>query len=169
MKRPWTTWLVRGVWVAAMLLTIAAFALAFLNPEWDAEDALFVTVGLVLMFGYATVGALIASRHPTNAIGWLLLLVASIFALNALGEEYVVRAYLDRPPSLPFSTFVAWFKSWTIPLGIAAIPLLLLLFPSGLPHRAAGRRCYGCSSAARCWVRSVLRSRRTRFTGPRGS
>ncbi len=133
MNRPWTTWLARALWAAAVLLSIASLAIAFTWREFDADDAVFIPIGYVLILGYGTAGALIASRHPRNAIGWLLLVPAILFGLGAFGEEYIGLSYVDGTSSLPFTTFMAWFNSWSFPLGIGAIPLILLLFPTGRP------------------------------------
>jgi signal transduction histidine kinase len=130
---PRTTWLARGLLAAAVLLTISSFVVAFTARALDAEDAVFIPIGLVLILGYATVGALIASRHPRNAIGWLLLLVAIVFAVNIFGEEYILRSYRDGAPSFPLTTLFAWINTWTFGLGLGAVPMILLLFPTGRP------------------------------------
>jgi signal transduction histidine kinase len=133
MRRPWTTWLARGMWTAAVMFMIAAFVVVVTGRAFDAEDALFIPVGSALILGYGTVGALIVSRHPRNAIGWLLLVVAIVFAINIFGEEYVARSYVEGIPSLPFTILLAWFNSWTFGLGLGAVPMILLLFPTGRP------------------------------------
>jgi signal transduction histidine kinase len=121
------------MWTTAVMLMIASFVVAVTGRAFDAEDALFIPVGFALILGYGTVGALIVSRHPRNAIGWLLLVVAIIFAINIFGEEYVDRSYFKETPSLPFTILLAWFNSWTFGLGLGAVPMILLLFPTGRP------------------------------------
>lgn len=43
----------------------------------------------VLAVGFATAGALVASREPGNAVGWLLLAIALSFGFQALVDAYV--------------------------------------------------------------------------------
>jgi hypothetical protein len=85
----------------------------------------------VLLIGYATAGALVASRHPRNPVGWLLLGVALAFAVQSLGEVYVTS------PSAPGRELVGWAASWAwfVWMGLVGI-FLPLLFPDGrLPSR----------------------------------
>ena len=56
----------------------------------------------VVVIGFATVGALVASRRPDNAVGWLLLATALAFSLQSLGEVYSYH------PENPGYLAVAW-------------------------------------------------------------
>ena len=73
----WSLW---GLWVA-----VAALTLWLGRGQPVADESGFV----IAMVGYATVGALVASRQPGNAVGWLLLAVAFTIVLQDLGEAYV--------------------------------------------------------------------------------
>ena len=112
--------LARGLWglyVLAMTTTLAMIAIAEAQPD----EGL-----LALLIGYATVGALIASRQPRNAVGWLLLAVALAFAVQGLGEVYVT---LEDAPG---REYVGWVASWSwfVWMILAAV-VLPLLFPTG--------------------------------------
>jgi hypothetical protein len=79
--------------------------------------------------GYAVVGALVASRRPNNAIGWLLITVALGASLAVFGSVYAAP--------LPGSVAAAWITQLA---GMAALLLAAmfvpLLFPDGrLPSR----------------------------------
>lgn len=80
----------------------------------------------VVMIGFATVGALIATRRPRNAVGWLLLLISVSFAMQSIGETYV------ELPSPPGREFVAWCAgwSWYVWMTLTAV-MLPLVFPDG--------------------------------------
>ena len=81
---------------------------------------------------YATLGALIAARHPRNVIGWMLLGLGADNALTLFGSEYAILGLHTAPGSLPAATFVAWFQSWlSYPALWAGLPLFFLLFPDG--------------------------------------
>jgi hypothetical protein len=90
----------------------------------------FFLVGAFMAF--PAVGALIASRQPRNAIGWLLLGIGLFVSLGVLGEEWAVYSFITSTTPKPFGTLGAWVATWSwIPL-ISTIPtLLLLLFPTG--------------------------------------
>ncbi|HSL01875.1 MAG TPA: hypothetical protein VK869_16175 [Rubrobacteraceae bacterium] len=85
---------------------------------------------------YAPVGALIASRHPENPVGWLLCLYGLVAASGFFGAEYAIHALLAHPGSLPAGEAVAWMLSWLLPLGGGLAVLYVVLFPTGrLPSR----------------------------------
>jgi hypothetical protein len=50
---------------------------------------------------FATVGALVASRQPTNAIGWIFCWLGLSFSLGGAGEEYALYALVTKQGSLP--------------------------------------------------------------------
>ena len=95
------------------------------------EDIVFLYGGIGLVLGYGGVGALIVSRHPLNAIGWLFCAVATVFALSAYADEFVTRGLFTG--SMTFVLPLAWLQSWLFVLALEAIPLVLLLFPDGRP------------------------------------
>jgi uncharacterized membrane protein YhdT len=85
---------------------------------------------------YAPVGALIASRHPENPVGWLLCLYGFVISLSYFSAEYAIYALLAQSDSLPAGEAMAWVFSWMLPLVIGFSTLSYLLFPTGrLPSR----------------------------------
>jgi hypothetical protein len=85
---------------------------------------------------YAPVGALIASRHPANPVGWLLCLYGFVISLSYFSAEYAIYTLLAQPDSLPAGEALAWVFSWMLPLVIGFSTLSYLLFPTGrLPSR----------------------------------
>jgi signal transduction histidine kinase len=112
------------------LLLVAAIVLA-VGVDVADEDPAFVYGGIGLVLGYGGVGALIASRHPRNTIGWLFCGIAAIFAVTAFSEEFVGRGLATG--SMTMVIPLAWLQSWLFVLALEAIPLVLLLFPTGRP------------------------------------
>ncbi|MCA1696845.1 MAG: hypothetical protein LC749_20135, partial [Actinobacteria bacterium] len=82
--------------------------------------------------GLACIGALVASRRPHNATGWLMLVIA--LAAGSLGvEAQYAQAALHGHRSLPGVAWALWLNSWTYtavsPAG--AVAMLLVLLPDG--------------------------------------
>ena len=109
---PWAIWLlVVGVFVAISGSALGDGVVQFVSY-------------LAFVLAFTTVGALVASRRPRNAIGWLLLLAGSSYVLGGLSELVVDGGHA--------SAFVAWFGEWIWLVGIGPVATFgLLLFPTG--------------------------------------
>jgi hypothetical protein len=111
----WVPW-------AISLLTLVVFA-AIVPSALDDGPALFVSYALFVL-SFAVVGALVASRRPRNAIGWLLLLAGLSYVLGGLTQT---AADDGRGGAL-----VAWVGEWIWLVGIGPVATFgLLLFPTG--------------------------------------
>ena len=67
-------------------------------------DAIFaVVIGVS-----AALGQLVISRHPRNAIGWLLSLIALAVASSMLGEQYALHGLAVAGGSLPAARMAGW-------------------------------------------------------------
>jgi hypothetical protein len=141
MSRRTAAWLAWSLWVVCAVLIALALSLDFLTAydpllyQETLGPGLAVLAG-VLSLAYPAVGALIASRLPTNPIGWIFCGVGLLYAVRRLAEAYADYALLENF-ALPWGEYVAWFTTW---IGFAwpvlAGVLLTLLFPRGrLPSR----------------------------------
>ena len=117
-------WLLYG---ALLLLLAVTLTFTVLNGAFE----LFVTIAIMMMLGYGTVGALIASRVRGNPLGWLMLLIAFGFVFVGLTDELLTYHASHPGSSVPFVRLAAWLTNWTFFLVFAPIPLILLLFPEG--------------------------------------
>jgi hypothetical protein len=91
-----------------------------------------VLSGLILV-GFSGVGALVASREPGNAIGWIFCAAALVgVALATLGDAYAWYWLDGHGGSKALAETGAWYGSlgW-IPQVLVPITFLLLLFPDG--------------------------------------
>ena len=129
--------LVSTLWFMLILSVILIVAALLLGTATDnpygtlAED---IALSAVFM-AFSIIGALIASRHPTNAIGWLFLSIGLLAGLLTLGTLYARYGLVLHPEKqLPATSVGAWLEGWAwLPL-IATIPtFLFLLFPTGRP------------------------------------
>jgi hypothetical protein len=96
------------------------------------DERLAEVLFLVLPVPFAAVGALIAARRPRHRIGWLLLVGALAISTAQLSWGYVAYGS-DAGTPLPGTAVVGWVGNWIPWPALAALALLLLLFPNGQP------------------------------------
>jgi hypothetical protein len=106
-------------------------AAAVLGVVVDPADRWSVIGGAVIGVSFATSGALIVSRQPRNAVGWLL---CTIGALMPVGLVLTVYADTGLARGWVGATLVGWVGEllWAPLITLICIPLLLL-FPDGRP------------------------------------
>jgi signal transduction histidine kinase len=126
-RLPWV------LWAASMLLLAATLTLTVSNWRYEEDGWTFIPLAVAMVFGYATVGALLASRNPGNLIGWLMMLAAGLFVTSGFTGEYATYHYLTNPGTLPFALAAAWISNWVIIPFVVTPPMLLILFPTGRP------------------------------------
>jgi signal transduction histidine kinase len=132
-------WLVYGLMLVLLAITLT---LTVLNDSFET----FVVIAILMMLGYGTVGALVASRVRGNPLGWLMLSIGLGFVLVGLTSELVTYGYVTEPSaSVPFLGVAAWLSNWVFFFVFTPIPLILLLFPTGRVHSTRWR-----------WVPSAL-------------
>jgi signal transduction histidine kinase len=87
----------------------------------------------VMTVTFSIVGALIATRHPRNPIGWMFAGTGFLMGLDllAMGYSMYSRAVMI-PNALAGAAFTEWLGSWVwIPPTVVPMTFLLLLFPDG--------------------------------------
>jgi hypothetical protein len=128
----------RLAWVAFGLIALSfvgGLGFSVLNatgPQGSGWDPAAAVTGLA-MLSFPIVGVLVASRHPRNAVGWILLAIGFVweFAIG-MSEGYIRYAYVTDPGSLPRPDVVAALYSsmWVPGVGLIGT-FLILLFPNG--------------------------------------
>jgi signal transduction histidine kinase len=124
----------RWPWVPgtlAILLAVIAMPVQIAGGGQANQDALFLPVSLLMVVGYSTVGAILASRNPRNPIGWILIVVGLAFGLAISTEAYARYALETHPGTLPFGDVAAWFGTWVYAVMLFGLPLVALLYPDG--------------------------------------
>src|SRR5215210_8842449 len=100
-----------SLWVLTLLLLPGVILQISLN--WTGPVEIPFTIGFVaVQLGSATAGAIISSRLPGNAVGWIFLAIGLL-----LGLLFAVGAYADLAidmgyDSLPGGWIAAWISSW---------------------------------------------------------
>ena len=138
-----------------LALVAGAVSLGVRNGTFSGDP--FTLLSVLAVATYVGVGALLATRVPSNPIGWLLLSSGVAVLLGGFMDEYATYTLETSPGSLPLGTVAAWVNNWSI-LGVVAIPLVLVLFPTGRPPTrrwravAVGDRRLraSCSRSRRC-------------------
>lgn len=79
---------------------------------------------------YCIVGALVASHHPRNPIGWIYCAIGALSALNMLSVGWAMYSELVAP--LAGAALARWLSHWIwIPNVLLPFTFTVLLFPDG--------------------------------------
>ena len=119
----------------AVLVLLTGWGLSVTGSSLEASTLTALVAAIVI--GFAGVGALIASRHPGNLIGWLFCGIALAGSLMSLSRGYAEYWLDGNSASTTLGELAASYGdvSW-IPAILPAATFLLLLFPNGrLPSR----------------------------------
>jgi hypothetical protein len=154
-----------------LLLTLTTFALFVVgnvlgwvthDPQtaggWGGGGSPALAAISIALFSFSIVGALVASRHPGNAIGWILLVVAFLWALDSTLEGYAMYGLRLHPGSVPAPEYADALDDWLWITSIGTMgTFLFLLFPDG---RMLGRtwRIVGWIAAGALAVTVVART-----------
>ncbi|HEV2093384.1 MAG TPA: hypothetical protein VGR18_09500 [Rubrobacter sp.] len=129
----WTLWgLALALAAVGLLFGILAFGAPL--PEERGPFLVSIVVLDTLVVLYATLGALIVSRHGRNLIGWIFCFVAVSLAILSSASGYADYALYARDDSLPGAVLAAWVTNWLfIPAVYVSMCYLFFLFPDGRP------------------------------------
>src|SRR5215204_4052121 len=133
------SWLARSLVVLAVALLAGGISLALMARPFGAQltyeseaDPFSVIVSLVTLLTFSVVGAIIASRQPRNAIGWIFCSIGLVVGLNSITGGYAEYRLAGGSASGNLVETAAWVSSWTwILLVYVPTSFLLLLFPDG--------------------------------------
>jgi hypothetical protein len=129
-------WAVWATTIAALLFALV-YGLGAHERALDVRDiSLFAAVSLFIVT-FSTVGALVASRAPGNAVGWIMCWAGAGYGLAAASLSYADSRIETGSGFSTFGEVVVWVGGWAWIMGAGpAASLLLLLFPNGkLPSR----------------------------------
>src|ERR671921_1981394 len=130
---PWLAW---SLVTLSVVLFVGGIALDQMTrstapgrPYYGPEDAVIL---LTSVLTFSVVGAIIASRQPRNAIGWLFCGVGLVMGINGLTGGYAEYRLSGGSDPGSLAETAAWFASWSWTL-LVYVPtsFLLLLFPDG--------------------------------------
>src|SRR5215213_1644204 len=135
-RAAWLAWSLAALSVALLVGGIAlSRAASSTAPDLqfggETDDSSAV-IDLATLLTFSLVGAIIASRHPRNTIGWLFCSVGVTIGLNSFAGDYAEFWLASGFGMRSLGETAAWFSSWLwILLVYVPTSLLLLLFPDG--------------------------------------
>jgi hypothetical protein len=92
-------------------------------PYFGQVEAAFV---LATVLTFSVVGAIVASRQPRNAIGWIFCGIGLVVSLNSLTGSYAEYRLAGGSASGRLAETAAWFSSWSWTLWLY-VPTTFLL------------------------------------------
>jgi hypothetical protein len=122
--RAWLPWSFLGT---ACALGLFSLELSRRNGE-DLSDASLIFVQLL----FVSLGALVASRQPENAVGWIFIAIGIVGIGGPMAEQYATYAYVTDPGSLVAPWVALWFGEWYWIIWLyLTFAFTALLFPTG--------------------------------------
>jgi hypothetical protein len=130
----WLAWsafaIAVGLFAADMVMGVLTLSLHE-SGSWASSNLVFGAAFVLTLLTFPTVGVVLATKRPRNAIGWLLLAIGVAWGIADLTtySDYGLRLH---PGSLPLATYVAPVASsfWLPPIALMGT-FLILLFPDG--------------------------------------
>jgi hypothetical protein len=113
---PWLAWSLVALSVA---LVVGGIMLARTTTESPAPELPYGSVGdadsvvlsLATVLTFSVVGAIVASRHPRNIIGWIFCTVGLVTGLDALTRSYAEFWLASGWGSRNLGETAAWFAT----------------------------------------------------------
>jgi hypothetical protein len=135
-RAAWLAWSLVALSVAllvgGLVLARAASSTAPDLPFGGETADVSVVANLLTLLTFSVVGAIIASLHPRNAIGWLFCSVGVTVGLNSFAGDYAEYWLAGGTSMSSLAETAAWFSSWLwILLTYVPTSFVLLLFPDG--------------------------------------
>src|SRR5215211_9298572 len=135
-------WLAWSLGALSVTMLFSKDVLYFVAPSVQSASnwGILGTFGDMLVFvsflAFPIVGALIASKHPRNPVGWICLADGLLWMLIDTFEYYSTYGVTQRG-SVPFPEAIAALNNWLwVPTVGLVGTYLLLLFPDGkLPSK----------------------------------
>ena len=132
-------WSLEAICIVLAILTVVFLALGAgaSTPAQSWGQAGYGGLALaVASLAFVTVGALIASRVPGNAIGWTFCLTGLLLGVGDFAYQYADHSLYVAPGSLPGGMAAAWLYNLGSSPAAGLLGVSLLLFPDGrLPSR----------------------------------
>jgi len=123
----------RALFAVSLALAASEVVLVALARHVRASPGFgFPGFGAVLTVVFASVGYVVASRQPSNPIGWIFVAVGVESGVQGAGLGYALNGILGPHTPWPGAAVGAWLNAWFWFPSIALVGTLVLqLFPNG--------------------------------------
>jgi len=127
-----TGWRAALVWLVVGGMVALSTACALLIPEQEAMPTWALIVFTVMAASLGFVGALVVTRQPRNAVGWILWASSVAVAASTVAGAYSNLTVTLEGPVTPGTAFIAWVSQVGLTPAITGIIIFIpLLFPDG--------------------------------------
>ncbi|TMK22605.1 MAG: hypothetical protein E6G65_02215, partial [Actinobacteria bacterium] len=140
----------------AIVLVVGTFGLAFAAMRRDTGVILGALAVSAILIVFSLLGILIAGRKH-NPVGLIFSAIAVAAAIQLTADDYILRANVTDPSSLPLVVYAEWVDRWIGAAALALLPLLFLLFPTGRIPSVRWRWVFRAWAASACfWVAGFM-------------
>jgi hypothetical protein len=121
------------LWSSTIVLAAAQVALLVMARHVRASPGFgFPGFLAILAIVFGTVGAVVASRQPRNAIGWIFVGVGLLAGIQGVGFAYALNGILGPRAPWPAAAVGAWLNAWIwFPAVMVGTAFVFMLFPNG--------------------------------------
>jgi signal transduction histidine kinase len=150
----WVPRLARLALVVVVVVGACGLTLAAMRRERGVILAALAASAILLVFSW--LGILIAGRKH-NPVGLIFSALAVAAVIQLTADDYVLRANVTAPGSLPAVVYAEWVDRWVGAAALALLPLLFLLFPTGRIPSVRWRWVFRAWAASACiWVAGFM-------------
>ncbi|MBA2715092.1 MAG: hypothetical protein H0U55_16260, partial [Rubrobacteraceae bacterium] len=114
-----------------LLLWVAGVLLLMYQAPTGTPPYVYWREGILTTLVFSAVGAIVATRRPRHPIGWLLLAMGLMGAVQFLSGEYAATTHALGPERLPYGPTAAWLSVLMQTTTFFPLLFLFLLFPTG--------------------------------------
>jgi signal transduction histidine kinase len=150
----WVPRLARLALVIVAVVGACGLTLAAMRREPGVILAALAASAILIVF--SLLGILIAGRKH-NPVGLIFSALAVAAAIQLTADDYILRANVTAPGSLPAVVYAEWVDRWIGAAALALLPLLFLLFPTGRIPSVRWRWVFRAWAASAClWVAGFM-------------
>ena len=150
-------WVPRSARIALGVVVVVGacgFALAAMRRETGVILGTLAASAILVVF--SVLGILIAG-HKRNPVGLIFSALAVAAVIQLTADDYILRANVTAPGSLPLVVYAEWVDRWIGAAAITLLPLLFLLFPTGRIPSTRWRWVFRAWAASVClWVAGFM-------------
>src|SRR5262245_54874151 len=103
----WTGRLAWGLCLLTLVCIAITIGLAIVNRDSIGSPGDADILEIILPFGFAILGAMVVSRQPHHALGWVFLAIAVCQAIPGPANQYT-RYVQNVDPQAPFTPWITW-------------------------------------------------------------